>query len=204
MKIRSTFLIMMLGMLPLTACGNVMSFKLATAGLAAATHGVFSNPEVNLKEKSYAAADFLYQDLKTSKIRRDVLDVPYIYKIQIHPLVELDNPAITSDFGKKVPEWVGRRYTELGFITYLAEVSPENNKDLYTAPAQDEQVDLYLNGTYAVRDKYIDVMLRIFDARTGELVSNFDYIMPLNREIRNMAKTDTRIFRVNGSNAPLK
>lgn len=203
MKIQK-FLLICFTIPMLSACGDVFSFKVATAGLAAATHGVFSNPDVNLKEKSYAAADFLYQDLKKSKIRKDTLDIPYARKIEFHPLVELDNPAITSDFGFEVSEWVGRRFTELGFDTYLEKVSPEKNKDLYTSPEQFEQVDLKLNGTYAVRDKHIDVMLRIFDVNKEELVANFDYAIPLNREIRNMAKTDARIFKVNSSAKPLK
>lgn len=188
----------------LSGCGDVVSFKLATAGIAAATQGVFSDPDVNLKETSYAAADFLYQDLKASKIRRDVLDLPYAPKIEIYPLVELDNIDITSDFGYEVSEWVGRRYTELGFETYLAKVSPENNKDLYTSPKGYEQVDLNVNGTYDVKHDHIDVRLRIFETTSNELVANFDYTLPLNREIRNMAKTETRIFKVNSAGAPLK
>ncbi len=198
MKIR-TLLILCMCMPVLSGCGDPFSFKLATAGLAATTQGIFSSPDVNLKEKSYAAADFMEQDLNRSYIRRRVETVEHAKRVIVHPLTELDNNAITSDFGKKVPEWIGRRFSELGYKTYLYQVSPEGNKTLYPKPPQDEVIDLELKGVYAVHHKTVDVLLRIFDARTGQLVSNFDYTMPLNREIRNMAKTETRIFRVNGA-----
>lgn len=198
MNIRS-FLITLFSLPMLSGCGDPASFKLATAGLAATMHGVFSSPDVNLKEKSYAAADFMEQDLNRSYIRRRVETVDYAKRMIVHPMTELDNDAITSDFGKKVPEWIGRRFTELGYKTYLYQVTPEGNTMLYPEPPQGEIIDLELKGFYAVHHKTVDVIIRIFDARTGQLVSNFDYTMPLNREIRNMAKTETRIFRINGA-----
>ncbi len=191
-----TFFLTCLALPILSSCGDPFSFKLATAGLVATSHGVFSNPNVNIKEKSYAAADFLVQDLRNTVLRKQMLSEDYKRTFIMNPLVELDNASISSEFGSKVPEWLGRRFSELGYETYLHKVAPENNTALYPAPPAGMQPDLFLTGTYSVQHKHVDVMLRVFDSHTNALVANFDYAMPLNREIRNMAKTKARIFRI--------
>lgn len=183
----------------LAGCGNVLSFKLGAATIAAATQGIFTDPDVNLREKSYAAADFLAADLKQSPLRKQVLSIPHAPVMVFKPLEELDNPGITSQFGAVVPEWIGRRFSEIGYQVYLNEVAPEGSKTLYPALPKGKTCDLVLRGSYSVKAKHVDVLLRVFDDRTKALVATFDYAMPLNREIRELAKTEAQIFRVKGN-----
>lgn len=184
----------------LSACGEYMGFKVGVAGLAATSHGVFSNPNVNLKEKSFAAADFLTMDLKQSPVRRQVLSTQNDYVLLMKPLVEVDNEQITSPFGHAVPEAMGLRFAELGYRTYLNEVAPEGNKNLYPKPPANIKPNLIVTGAYKVNPKTVDVKLRIFSADSGQIVTYFDYTMPLSREIRNLAKTQTRIYRISSDN----
>lgn len=173
------------------------ALQLAGIGIAAATHGVFSDPDVNLKEKSYAAADLLTQNLNDSALRRQVLSIHNPLTVLMKPLDELDHTGITSPFGSAVPEWIGLRFAELGYTVFLHEVAPQGNKKLYPSPPAGAKHDLLITGTYAVKDQHVDVMLRVFDGDSGQVVTHFDYAMPLSREIKKLAETEIRIFRAN-------
>lgn len=176
------------GLMPvLSSCGDVATFKLATAGVTAAAHGLFSNPEVNLKEKNYAAADYL-----VSKINHKIDAFDDIVAL---PLEEADHEGITSPLGMQIPEGVGLRLMELGYAVWLSEVEGER-RGLYPSLPKDKTPDYYLKGRYAVHTKDVDVMLQMVDAKTGLVVGMFNYTMPLTHDLRELAKTETRIFRV--------
>jgi len=187
-KIRSYFLL--LASLPmLSSCGEIFAYKATVATLIATSHGVFQDPKVNLKSKNYAAADFMYQEIKDK--------IPLGGVIVAKPLGEVDNPSVTSPFGLYIPEGVGQRFQSLGYKNViLYDVAPYGNKSLYPKPASYNSPDYILNGYYAVKPKTVDVYLRIVDARSKEVVGTFDYTMPLSREIRKMSENETRIFRI--------
>ncbi len=185
MKFSKLFL---LGMtLPLLAsCGEVIAFKAASAGLLAVSQGVFSDPDVNLKEKNYAAADFLVGQV--SKILKPT------QMIDVRPLEEVDHAGITSPLGHKIPEGVGLRFAELGYSVDLHRVATEGNAGLYKRSGK---AALYaLSGTYAVRGKQVHVYLRLVSNKTGQVIGQFDYMMPMSSELRQLAQTQTRIYIV--------
>tara|TARA_R110001592_G_scaffold3525_36_gene20304 strand:+ start:7193 stop:7777 length:585 start_codon:yes stop_codon:yes gene_type:complete len=184
------FCCLLIASLPLlSSCGTeAVSFKAASAVIAAASYGVFSDPDVNLKEKNYAAADFLQ-----SKIKDQISINQFIIA---EPLEEADHPGISSSFGMSVSEGVGLRLQELGYSVLLHDVAPYGNGALYPVPTDQVQANFVLRGAYAVKVKEVDVFLRVIDKRTQKVVGGFDYTMPLSREIRKSAETEPRIFRV--------
>ena len=52
-----------------------------------------------------------------------------------------------------------------------------------------------MTGRYAVLDREVEVYLRIIQVKTSRIVAQFDYIMPLNKELRDLSSTPTQIFR---------
>ena len=173
----------------LVSCGaEITTFKAVTAGLSAASYGVFSSPDVNLKEKNYAAADFLYTFLKDKVQHNDV--------ILAQPLEEVDHAGITSPLGHSIPEGVGLRFIELGHNVQLHDVAMAGNEGLYPVPAQGSHADFTLKGTYSVQKKHVDVYLRVIDMKSRQVVARFDYQLLLSKEVKELAQTQTRIFRV--------
>ncbi len=177
-----TFLVVLAVCPFLVSCGEVIGFKVASAGLLAVSHGIFSRPDVNLKEKNYAAADFLVSQVSP---HIDALET-----IDVRPLEEMDHAGITSPFGRRVSEGVGLRFSELGYHVDLHKVSIND-----PSPASD-RADFRLKGTYAVKANQVDVYLRVIEIKNGQIVGRFDYSMPLSSEIRQLAQTQPRIFKV--------
>ena len=114
-------------MFPLASCGDPFTFKLASIGIIATMEGVFKNPRINLKEKNFAAADYMISQLQRNKV--SLGDV-----IHILPMEEVDHAGISSEFGLKVPEGIGLRFNELGYNTWLHDVAHSGNAGLYQSP----------------------------------------------------------------------
>ncbi|MGN7437813.1 MAG: hypothetical protein ACTHOO_04140 [Alcanivorax sp.] len=191
MQIRniSTYVLLIACMPFIASCGNeVLTFKAASATLAATSYGVFSDPKVNLKEKNYAAADFLQSQIKKHVSAHNILVAM--------PLDEVDQPGITSPFGSYVSEGIGLRLQELGYQVLLHNVTPYGNQSLYPKPKVMPQADFVLRGSYAVKVKTVDVYLRVVDTSSQNIVGQFDYTMPLSREIKKMSENEPEIFRV--------
>ena len=171
--------------LVLSSCVEVTGFKAVTAGIAASAGGVFSSPNVNLKEKNYAAADFL-----AGKVghRISAFDV-----IRAEPLQEADHPGITSPLGRFIPEGVGLRLTDLGYRVQLDKVS---SSEVALYPSAKSDTKYVLSGIYTVQKKHVDVILQIVDARTGVSVGRFEYDLLSSSEVRQMAETEPRIMKV--------
>ncbi|MGH1378883.1 MAG: FlgO family outer membrane protein [Alphaproteobacteria bacterium] len=172
----------------LVSCGETIAFKAVTAGISAASHGVFSRPDVNLKEKNYAAADFLAVKIKDKVGRGDI--------IIAKQLEEMDHAGISSPLGAFIPEGVGLRLAELGYNVQLHEVAMNGNSGLYSLPSGSASANFVLRGTYLPNNKDVDVFLRVIDVKSGSVVASFDYSLLLSREVRELSKTQTKIFRV--------
>lgn len=173
--------------LPLLAsCGTPMNFQLATAGIAAAANDFFKRTDVNLLEKNYAAADYMATPMKEYIDRTDL--------IAVRPLMQTDNVEITSPLGLKVSEDIGLRFMQLGFTVALNEVASGANAGLYAAP---KSSPAFIFGGHYLRGRdNLDVHLRVTDAKTGQVVSAFDYAVPVTREIEELSNTPPRIFKI--------
>ncbi len=188
MKAIRKYLVLAL-LFPLASCGDPLTFKLASVGLIATAEGLFKDPEINLKEKNFAAADFIASQLRSS-------NVSYKSPIHILPLEELDNPGITSELGLKLPEGVGLRLIELGYNAQIHDVASGANAGLYQSPPKGVTPHYKMTGRYAVRKKEVDVYLRMIDVKTSRVVAQFDYVMALSKEMGKMSKTKPMLYRV--------
>ena len=187
MKYRDYLLI--LAALPiLVSCGEAMTFRAVTAGLSAASYGVFTRPDVNLKEKNYAAADYMAGQIGKY--------VNANHTILATPLEEVDHAGISSPLGYAIPEGVGLRFIALGYHVWLHEVAANANAGLYPPPPKGEKPDFILKGTYLPKNKQVDVHLRLISTKSQQVVASFDYPLALSSEVKELSQTKTRIFRV--------
>ncbi|MCB1682280.1 MAG: hypothetical protein KDI61_06575 [Alphaproteobacteria bacterium] len=177
-------LVLSVSLINLTACG-VSNFQIVTSGIAAATQGIFSDPKVNLREKNYAAADYLLQQSGNYLNRTGV--------IEAKPLSESDNPAAPSALGRKISDDVGMRLSELGYNVNRVEVATPVDKGLYGGP--EAYPEFLLTGSYLKKKEKIEVYLRLIDTKEQKIISAFDYSMPYDSEIRRLSDADTQIFR---------
>lgn len=173
----------------LSGC-EVTNFQIATTAITAATQGLFSDPKVNLREKNYAAADYLLQQSGNYLNRTGV--------IEARALTEADNPAAVSALGRRMADDVGQRLAELGYNVNLRHVASKVDSTLYPPGAAQEAAQFILSGSYLKKDKKLEVFLRIFEPGTQRVVSSFNYTMPYSSEIRRLAEADTQIIRLEG------
>jgi hypothetical protein len=175
--------------LPLVSCNEAVMFKSVTTGILAATEGVFMRPDVNLRQKNHAAADFLVQEFRQ--------DIQYGDSIEVRHLHEVDNNTLTSPLGMKIPEEIGMRLLDLGYTVNLKDVATGANKPLYiAAPQSFNESDFFLTGSYLRNRKDVDVYLRVVNAKSGQIVAAFDYKLYLTAEVRKLAETPVQIYRV--------
>ncbi len=173
----------------LASCASTIGFKAMTAGIAASSYGVFSRPDVNLKEKNYVAADFMAVKIK------DI--VGFDDTILALPLEESDHAGISSQLGANIPLGVGMRLVELGYQVQLHKVAAaDGNASLYPDPKAGDNADFILKGSYRYGKKHMDIFLRLVDVRAAKVVSSFDYSMLLSKEVRELSETGTKIFRI--------
>lgn len=171
--------------LSLSACG-VTRFEVVTGAISAATQGIFSDPKVNLREKNYAAADYLLQQSGNYLNRTGV--------IVAKPLVESDNPSAPSPLGRRISADVGGRLAELGFNMNLQEVAAPSDKSFYKAT--ETVPEFMLTGSTLKKKDKIEVYLRLVENASQKIISSFNYTMPYDSELRKLSDADTQIFRV--------
>ncbi|MCK5373713.1 MAG: hypothetical protein KAJ40_00365 [Alphaproteobacteria bacterium] len=164
------------------------SYKLSAGLLYAASSGMFLDSQVNLKEKNYAAADFLQ-----SKFGKTV-SLNHVIKAQ--PLEELEHTGITSPLGRNISEGVGLRLSELGYSVLLQDVAPYDSQGLYPEPKYETTPHFVLKGFYTVNNDDVDIILHIVDTQNNNVVTRFDYKMSLSREIKKLVQTSPSVFRL--------
>ena len=177
----------------LLACTTAALGGLALAGCSSvfmdpSAYKIFQQQDVNIMEKSYAAADYIDQQAKNF--------VTHSALMKAVPLEDALGPQLTSNFAKLIPEQVGTRMAQLGYRVDLSDVSVSDNPN-YLRPAMgaNETARFTLGGSYARRRNDVDVALRIIDTQSNRVVASFDYTMPLNRDIGEMSEPEARIFK---------
>lgn len=175
----------------LAACGlggDFMTVKLLSAGVSAAANDLFKRTDVNLKQKNYAAADYLESQMKGF--------VKKSHLIQMKALEESDHAGITSPLGMSMAEEIGLRFTQLGYGVSLSGVTTRQNEGVQPSAAPSQKADFICTGSYLRGRDNVDVHLRVIENASGRIVAQFDYALPITREIREKSQTQTRIFRV--------
>ncbi len=176
-------LILALGAPFLSAC--VSATQVATGAAGVVIRDIFARDDVNLAEKNYAAADYLTQQIVTF--------VPKSAPIKVQPLTLVGEPAITSELGRKIPEQVGTRLTQLGYNVHLDETMAGAVQGI---AMQERKPQFVLGGTYETNRREVPINLRMVKASTGKVVGAFDYVLPRSGEMRTLSESQAKIYRV--------
>jgi TolB-like protein len=178
-KIRNAALLFSCALL-FTGCAAVM---------AATFVNLFRN-DVNIRQTNYAAADYMTQYMKAFVDKDED-------RIRAETLQDADQPALNAEIGEIIIDQVGERLHELGYDVDLSAVVTVANKDIYPpAPASGGTPGFVLSGTYLNKGRDIEVRLRLAEISTGQIRAAYDYKLPLNRELRQKAKAEAKIYRV--------
>lgn len=153
---------------------------------------ILGRQDLNMTPQNYAAADYLISQANTFVNRRYDL-------IIVEPLSDVNQPDMTSQVSKMIPEEIGIRLSQLGYRIDLANVATAADTNyLRPAIATGEKPDYVLSGTYHRRRNEMDVSLRIVDIKERRVLAAHDYILPLTRELEDLAKPKPKIVRVTG------
>lgn len=136
----------------------------------------FQGEDVNLVQHSYAAADYLTQQIDSYMTKYDPL--------YIEPLTVRGADNLSSQFGYNVSAQIGERLRQLGYNVM-----------------QDSDINMglpdkgfVLGGDYVMEDK-VKISLRTTRLSDKRVIAAFDYMMPKDVKISRMAKPQPRIFR---------
>lgn len=184
---RAIPLMLLLPAVLLTGC-NMATKAVGGAGI----NYIFDRPEVNLAEKSYAATDYLMQQGGN-----------FIHKqsdeVKVMPLRNYAAPDLSTRIGRVISKHVGERLQQLGYQVDVVHVSQNIENDFpYVDIQPSDDPDFIMSGTYYNDHHELDVKLRLMNAKTGELVGQFDYSMPMSWEIQRMSRPKPKIIRTTG------
>lgn len=185
-------LLLMAPVLLMTGCDTVM------LGGGAAVLNYFERPDVNLLEKNYAAADYLMQAGGNFVVKnRDT--------VKAVTLQNVSEPQLTAKLGWAIAKQTGERLRQLGYNVDLSEVTHAVEDQLpYTSGASKGTPDYILSGVYFRAKTKVDVRLRLQDVRSGRVVAEFNYPLPMSHDIQDLSKPETRIYRTNGQSSGSK
>ncbi len=165
------------------------------AGCAAPILGNNANQQP-LSQDSYNAADMLIQQ------SRNVITAET--PLQIGVLNDIRTPNETTALGRLITDQIGARFVQLGYnVTAIGPVQdvmamPQNTtQDVYTAQnygssamtAPSEKA--VITGHYAFARKNILVNLRILESTSNRVLAAYDYTLPINSDLRELARTQT-------------
>ena len=153
---------------------------------------ILGQRDLNMTPQNYAAADYLISQANTFINRRYDL-------IIIEPLNDVNQPGMTSQISKMIPEEIGIRLSQLGYRIDLGNVATAADTN-YLRPAisKGEKPDYVLSGTYHRKRNEMDVSLRIVDIGEQRVLASYDYILPLTNDMEDLAKPQPKIVRVTG------
>lgn len=104
---------------------------------------------------------------------------------------------MSSTISKMIPEQIGIRLSQLGYRMDLSRVATGTDTN-YLKPSitTGEKPDFILSGTYLRRRIEMDVNMRIIDVKAGRVIAAYDYIIPLTREVNDLATPEPKIVRM--------
>jgi hypothetical protein len=165
-----------------TACTPI---ELGIIGSAA--YNVFYDPDVNLTQKSYAAADYLHQQSKTFYDRWS--------EFKVLPLKNTDAPDLETDLGKEISHQVGSRFSQLGYTMDLSDVQQTKIGNVAIGSYKAAKPEMVLDGYYTIKGRDVKTHLRITDVSNGRVVSSFEYNVPKTYEMERMNTPNIKIMR---------
>ncbi len=176
-KTVKTCLALMAAPLFLTGCEGALVMERT----ARFVEGIIKGQEVNINAKSYAAADYLDQQIRTFITHDDVVKALPLYS-------SLNAGDDSVQLSTLVPYQVGSRLMQLGYSVDLTQVSDMSGAE------KARKARFVLSGSFE-RQKQglhlyrgVDVRLMIRDVKTDKMIAAFNYILPRNREVFELSK----------------
>lgn len=157
-----------------------------TAALEQMGRELIFGTDVNLREKSYAAADYMVHQARSYIDEGDV--------IQAVPLTNIDAPELSSQLAHIIPAQVGSRLAQLGYYMDLSDVVPIADDSFHVGVGQTEKPNHVLAGTYRILDDGFQVNLRIVEQESSRIISTFDYQIPRSSEVKALAQPEAKIM----------
>lgn len=148
-------------------------------------------PRIEMAESTYAAADRLIQQSRHALTQSTPL--------KIGTLQDMDKPGEESALGQMLAGQIGARFVQLGYNVTVS--SFETGPDQGMMAASVSPADGYgygagmtaggaeISGQYVLARSEAMVNLRIVETGTGRILAACDYSIPLNADIKHLAKT---------------
>lgn len=162
-------------------------------------YGIFKDPDVNLKQKTNAAMDYL--------ISRSGDFITRNHTITVEPVAYEGVGELRTDFGDLVALQLGERLIELGYKTDMSHL-PEivGGEEPMISDGEAKLGHIVLSGHY-VRQKFnplaldfdrpgIHLYLKFKNEQTGRTIAMFDHAMAIDRELAKMMEPAPKITRV--------
>lgn len=181
--------------LTIASAALIILCSCSAALINTAAHGIFPQQETNLGQQNYAVADYLIQQAKAFIDPDDLL--------LAEALTDREQPGMSSKLSTIIPEQIGIRLSQLGYRVDLSKVSTAADTN-YLKPsiAGGEKPDFVISGSYTRRRIEMDVNMRIIDIKARRVIAAHDYIVPLTREMNDMARPKPKIERINAYDGP--
>lgn len=141
--------------------------------------------EVNIEAKSYAAADYLHQHIRTFIDSDDVIKAVPLYNA-------MQDEEHMADLSTLIPYQVGTRLGLLGYRVNMTQVSDNPTSGVLNNKAAGRFV---LSGAFEQEPagfrmhlyRSTAVSLSVTDTKSGRIIASFDYTLPRNRIVNNMS-----------------
>lgn len=164
-------------------------------------YGIFKDPDVNLKQKTNAAMDYL--------ISRSGNFITRYNTISVQPIAYEGAGELRTDFGDLVALQLGERLIELGYKTdmsHLPEIVGGEEPEISMNGDGTKPGHITLSGYY-VRHKFnplaldfdrpgVHLYLKLKNEHTGRTIAMFDHAMVIDRALAKMMEPKAKITRV--------
>ncbi len=158
---------------------------------------LFDYRTVNLKERTYAAADMLAQQTKVQLTPHTPLNIAVP--------TDSKTPNETTAFGEELAAQLSARFVQLGYNVQATQMAPDMGFNTPATPSAPSGAmkpvqmgiapssagsPVILGGTYTRTEDYVVVSLKVHQASDQKLLAAYDYSLPLSPDMKNMTLTD--------------
>lgn len=178
----------------------IFGLSLALGGCVASTlvqdfkNTFVESRDINLTESTYAATDMLAQQTRAH--------MTPVTPVRVAIITEASAPDEMTALGRQLANNIGARLVQLGYNVQSMPIPPAMVTpaapvplDVSNAP-QPRQMgmkpgggDALVTGTYTRGRHDIQVSLRVLQGAEQQMIAAYDYSLPLNSELREMALT---------------
>lgn len=162
----------------------------SVTGCTALTGG---SDRTSLTDANYKAAEMLQQQARSH--------VSQNTRIQVSALTDMGNPDELAPLGRLIAEQIGGRFVQLGYTVAPAgtdeamlmreqayETAQQNLPSYEPAAGGLQTPNAVITGQYARADRQVMVSLRMIDGGSGRLLAAYDYALPGDKDVRELAK----------------